>query len=59
MDFAYSERVTELMGRLSAFMDAHVYPNEAPFLAHAASDERWKPPDLLEELKAKAKAPSS
>lgn len=56
MDFAVSERVTGLMAQLSAFMDAHVYPNEAAFLAHAASDERWQPLDLMEELKAKARA---
>jgi acyl-CoA dehydrogenase len=56
MDFAFSERVTGLVAKLSAFMEAHVYPNEAVFLAHAASDERWQPLDLMEELKAKARA---
>lgn len=56
MDFAFSERVTGLRAQLSAFMEAHVYPNEAAFLAHAASDARWQPLNLMEELKAKARA---
>jgi acyl-CoA dehydrogenase len=49
-----SARTTELKGRLEAFMDRHVYPNEARFFADVAKD-RWKPVALLEELKREAK----
>jgi acyl-CoA dehydrogenase len=56
MDFAFSPRVSELMAQLTTFMDAHVYPNEDAFLAHASSDDRWQPLGLIEELKAKARA---
>jgi acyl-CoA dehydrogenase len=57
MDFAYSEKVEALRGRVAAFMDEHVYPNERRFeewLAEAPS--RWSaPPPLLEELKQEAR----
>ncbi|MFT5636007.1 MAG: acyl-CoA dehydrogenase, partial [Cognaticolwellia sp.] len=29
MDFEYSDKVKELMARVSTFMDSHVYPVEA------------------------------
>lgn len=31
MDFEYSSKTQEVMARLKAFMDAHVYPNEERF----------------------------
>jgi len=54
--FEPSPRARELEGRMRAFMDAHVYPNEATFLEQVAEGDRWQPVPLLEELKAKAKA---
>lgn len=42
--------------RLSAFMDAHVYPNESAFIDETATGDRWQPSELIEQLKAKAKA---
>ena len=42
--------------RLSAFMDAHIYPNEAAFIEEIETSERWQPSKLIEELKSKAKA---
>ena len=56
MDFDYSPKVKELQQRLRAFMDAHVYPNEARFHEEVGEGDRWQPTKLVEELKAKAKA---
>ncbi len=57
MDFEYSSKTKELMARVSAFMDAHVYPNEDALTEQVdAGATRWKSLPLLEELKAKAKA---
>jgi acyl-CoA dehydrogenase len=42
--------------RLAAFMDAHVYPNEATFHRQVAEGDRWQPTAIVEELKAKARA---
>jgi acyl-CoA dehydrogenase len=56
MDFDYSPRVQDLQAKLTAFMDAHVYPNEARFAEQAGKGERWQPTALVEELKAKARA---
>ena len=56
MDFDYSPRVKELQMRLRAFMDAHVYPNEARHDAEVEQPDRWQPTPVVEELKALAKA---
>jgi acyl-CoA dehydrogenase len=56
MEFEYSPRTQELLARLNAFMDRHVYPNEQRFLAEVAEGDRWQPTKLIEELKAKARA---
>jgi acyl-CoA dehydrogenase len=56
MDFDYSPKVIELQGRLRAFMDAHVYPNEQRFDDEVGQGDRWQPTRLIEELKVKAKA---
>jgi acyl-CoA dehydrogenase len=55
MDFGHGERTRDLVGRLRAFMDAHVYPNERLYHEQVASD-RWGHPPILEDLKARAKA---
>ncbi len=55
MDFSFSPKVKDLQARVSAFMDAHVYPNEARFHAEIAEGDRWQPTKVVEELKAKAK----
>lgn len=55
MDFEYSEKVKELMARVTAFMDEHVYPVEAKMHEQVAQNQ-WSTPALMEELKAKAKA---
>src|SRR3984893_16579912 len=56
MDFDYSPKVIDLQGRLQAFMEAHVYPNEQRFDDEVGQGDRWQPTRLIEELKAKAKA---
>ena len=56
MDFEYSARTKELQKKLLAFMDEHIYPNEAKYYAHVRSDKRWEPVPIIEELKPKAKA---
>jgi len=55
MDFEHSARTRDLLERLGAFMDAHVYPNERLYHEQVAAD-RWGHPPILEELKAKARA---
>ena len=54
MPFEYSANVEELRERLSAFMDEHIYPNEAPWAEQIAA-ERWQPPAIVEHLKAQAR----
>ncbi|NIB44931.1 acyl-CoA dehydrogenase [Pseudomaricurvus alkylphenolicus] len=54
MDFEYSDKVKGLIEQVRAFMDEHVYPNEALFHEQVSAD-RWNTPPILEELKAKAK----
>ncbi|WP_448586103.1 acyl-CoA dehydrogenase family protein [Thermaurantiacus sp.] len=56
MHFDYSPRAKEMLERLKAFMDAHIYPNEARYEEEAARGERWKVIELIEELKPKARA---
>lgn len=56
MEFTYSDRCKEVLGRLEAFMDGDVYPNEQAFADEINSGDRWQPSRLVEVLKAKAKA---
>ena len=56
MDFEYSPKVKDLQKRLIAFMDEHIYPNEAKYYAHVRGDKRWEPVPIIEELKPKARA---
>ena len=56
MDFDYNQKTKDLLARVSAFMDEHIYPNEARFARELAEGDRWAPLPLIEELKAKARA---
>jgi acyl-CoA dehydrogenase len=56
MNFDYSEKVQALRKRLSAFMDEHIYPNEAKYHEQIRAGDRWQPTDVIEELKPKARA---
>ena len=55
MDFEFSPKVQELRERLLAFMDAHVYPNEALFAQQVEAGDRWEPAEILDELKGRAR----
>ena len=54
MDFEYSDKVKELIARVTVFMDEHVYPVEA-LMHEQVAENPWSTPPLMEELKAKAK----
>src|SRR4249919_2090527 len=55
MNFEYSAKVQQLQKRLCAFMDEHIYPNEARFYQEIENN-RWEPTRVIEELKPKARA---
>ena len=55
MQFEPSVKVTDLQTRLRAFMNEHVYPNEAEFERQVATGDRWQPVQLIEDLKPKAR----
>ncbi|HVT34673.1 MAG TPA: acyl-CoA dehydrogenase family protein [Nevskiaceae bacterium] len=56
MDFEYSQKTRDLLKRLNAFFDEHIYPNEDQFLKEVNTGDRWQPTQIMETLKAKAKA---
>jgi acyl-CoA dehydrogenase len=55
MDFAHSEKVQTLRKRLTAFMDEHVYPNEATYEQQVDEGDRWQPVQIIEDLKVEAR----
>jgi acyl-CoA dehydrogenase len=55
VNFEHSPKVRDLQARLTAFMDEHVYPNEARFHEEVATGDRWEPTRVVEELKQKAR----
>ena len=50
-----SDRAQELLDQVMAFMDEHVYPNEARYHEEIAAGDRWQPVPVLEEVKAIAR----
>ncbi len=57
LDFAYAERVNELLKRLNDFMDRFIYPNEQTYRAQiAASGNPHHHAEIVDELKARARA---
>jgi acyl-CoA dehydrogenase len=60
MQFDYSPKVKELRGRVDAFMQQHVFPNEQRFYDEVEENTRkgarWTPTKIVEELKPKARA---
>ncbi|MDO8279629.1 MAG: acyl-CoA dehydrogenase family protein [Burkholderiaceae bacterium] len=60
MDFDYSPKTKELQARLRQFMDDNVYPSEKSFAEELAANtiagKRWGPLQVVEKLKARAKA---
>lgn len=56
MDFDHSDKTRDLMQRLTAFMDEHVYPNESTFHEQVkAMGDDWVAAAIIEELKPKAR----
>jgi acyl-CoA dehydrogenase len=55
MNFDHSSKVKDFQQRLIAFMDEHIYPNEARY-HHEIEQDRWQPVKVIEELKPKARA---
>jgi len=57
MNFEHSEKAAHWIERVSAFMDAHVYPAEDTYSRQMEEfgDNRWQVPQIIEDLKAKAK----
>ena len=60
MEFTHTAKVKDLQQRVTAFMDAHIYPNEAKFHEEVAANRRagnpWIPTKVVDELKVKARA---
>ena len=60
MDFEHSPRTRELLARVAAFMESHVYPAEAAcaaeLAAQTAAGRRWTPLRTIEDLKQRARA---
>jgi acyl-CoA dehydrogenase len=60
VNFEHSDKVRTLIQRLTAFMEAHIYPNEARIYAQIDQNRRqgatWASVPLMEELKAQARA---
>jgi acyl-CoA dehydrogenase len=55
MSFDPSPKVQELQGRLTAFMEQHIYPNEKRHVEEAEKYGPWKVLPLIDELKPKAR----
>ena len=56
MSFEPSPKVQQLQARLVAFMDEHIYPNEARHAEEAETLGPWKVHPVIKELKPKARA---
>ena len=56
MDFAYSQKVNQLLSRLSAFMEQYIYPNDKLYHEQlAASDDPHHHAEIIDDLKPKAR----
>ena len=59
MNFDYSPKVQQMREQLLAFFDAHIYPNEARYLAEIEANRKagnvWRPTAVIEELKPLAR----
>jgi acyl-CoA dehydrogenase len=59
MHFGYDEKTTALIEKVTAFMEAEVYPAEAVFkeqVEAAIANDTWSFPPIVMEIRAKAKA---
>ena len=56
MEFEFSDKVKSLQKKLQSFMDEHIYPNEQRFEHETEQGDRWRPSQIIEGLKPKARA---
>jgi acyl-CoA dehydrogenase len=56
MNFDYSTKTRELQKSLQEFMQENIYPNEKRFDDEINAGDRWKPSEVIKELKTKARA---
>ena len=57
MNFTYTKKVTDLIERLTNFMDKHIHPNDQAYRDHfKTTDNIWQQPPLISDLKKKAQA---
>ncbi|MFS0884065.1 acyl-CoA dehydrogenase family protein [Aeromicrobium sp. 179-A 4D2 NHS] len=56
MEFAYDSTTTDLIERMTAFMEECVYPAEATYWSQVESaPDVWAPPPVIEDLKKQAR----
>ena len=56
MHFEFSDKTKDYIQRVSAFMDEHIFPNlETYQRQHAAFDSPWNVPQIIQDLKEKAR----
>ena len=56
MDFELTDRCKDYQGRVQAFMDEHIYPNESTYHEQlAAAGTPHHQPQILEDLKETAR----
>jgi acyl-CoA dehydrogenase len=55
MEFEFNDKTRDLQRRLRTFLDQHIYPNERAYYEEIERS-RWSPPQLIEDLKVKARA---
>ena len=56
MDFEHSDRVKNLVERLEAFMDEHIYPNQKTYQQQVKEmGDNWTAVPVIEALKPKAR----
>jgi acyl-CoA dehydrogenase len=56
MDFEHSNKVSDLIRRLEAFMNEHIYPNQDAYKEQvAAMGDNWTAVPVIESLKPKAR----
>lgn len=56
MNFDLTERQTHWRDRVRSFIEANIRPNMAVYKSQDAEGDRWKVIQIIEEMKAKAKA---
>ena len=60
MDFNLSDKAQALKGKLTDFMNEHIYPGDEEFVAEVAANRKagnaWVPTKVIERLKVKARA---